>query len=289
MSSLKSKLTIILTFVFTVIILLTISSLVMVYQLGMNSQPLAQADSTNIENPFEGFTPILDSPVEQLKKLLASGDSLNTDELLGQFDSTSTVIEKRILTMEAAAETPETQAQIAKLKTDFAKYKQQFEALKTRKIENLKSTFDQLRHQLETVSVDVKNLYFNNWQDILSYSYPQTETKYMVAAIFAFTIISLLLMIGSGVYSTKAVGKSERKLTETLRAKNEEKRQFIAYVSHELKTSVSAINLSTKILKNKRTGTLNDDQQEVIKYIQDQTKRLLKMVNETKEFSKKKN
>ena len=102
MSSLKSRLTLVLLFVFIIIMILTVSSLVMVYQLGVGPQPLAQP-ATATENPFEGFTPLFDSPVEQLKNLLASKDSTNVNKLLSQFDATSKIIERRIDGMEAAA------------------------------------------------------------------------------------------------------------------------------------------------------------------------------------------
>jgi len=58
------------------------------------------------------------------------------------------------------------------------------------------------------------------------------------------------------------------------------KTHFIATVSHELKTPISAIKLSLQLLENEKTGTLNDDQRELIKSCEEDTNTLLKLVSE---------
>jgi PAS domain S-box-containing protein len=61
---------------------------------------------------------------------------------------------------------------------------------------------------------------------------------------------------------------------------NEAKTNFIATVSHELKTPISSIKLSSKLLTDDRVGDLNPEQKELIKSINDDVERLLKITGE---------
>ena len=61
---------------------------------------------------------------------------------------------------------------------------------------------------------------------------------------------------------------------------------FMATVSHELKTPISAINISLKLLKDRRIGSLNPDQENLTESIAMQTGRLLRIVNELLEYSR---
>jgi len=58
------------------------------------------------------------------------------------------------------------------------------------------------------------------------------------------------------------------------------KTNFIATISHELKTPISTIKASLQLLKNKTTGVLNEDQQQLIESIKDDSNRLLKITSE---------
>jgi PAS domain S-box-containing protein len=61
---------------------------------------------------------------------------------------------------------------------------------------------------------------------------------------------------------------------------NEAKTNFIATVSHELKTPISSIQLGLKLLDNKQTGKVNAEQQLLLDGIKDDTNRLLKITGE---------
>jgi signal transduction histidine kinase len=63
------------------------------------------------------------------------------------------------------------------------------------------------------------------------------------------------------------------------------KTNLIATVSHELKTPISSINLSLKLLEDKRIGELNEEQNNLIISMRQQSVRLSKMVNELLDFS----
>lgn len=58
------------------------------------------------------------------------------------------------------------------------------------------------------------------------------------------------------------------------------KTNFIATVSHELKTPVSAIKFSLQLLENEKTGLLNQEQHELIKSCEEDTNNLLKIISE---------
>ncbi len=61
---------------------------------------------------------------------------------------------------------------------------------------------------------------------------------------------------------------------------NEAKTNFIATISHELKTPLSSIKLSTKLLKDERVSSLNAEQKELVQSISDDAERLLKITGE---------
>ena len=58
------------------------------------------------------------------------------------------------------------------------------------------------------------------------------------------------------------------------------KTNFIATVSHELKTPISAIKMSLKLLADKRLGSLNSEQQEMVTHVEENTDRLLRLTGE---------
>lgn len=55
---------------------------------------------------------------------------------------------------------------------------------------------------------------------------------------------------------------------------------FIATISHELKTPISSIKMSLKLLEDERVGTVNEEQQKLIAHIKDDSQRLLKITGE---------
>lgn len=61
---------------------------------------------------------------------------------------------------------------------------------------------------------------------------------------------------------------------------NSAKTNFIATISHELKTPISSIKMSLQLLANNRIGILNDEQSQLIHSIEDDTARLLKITRE---------
>lgn len=63
------------------------------------------------------------------------------------------------------------------------------------------------------------------------------------------------------------------------------KTNFIATVSHELKTPISSIKMSLQLLENSATGTINNDQKQLIESIKDDSVRLLKITGELLEMS----
>ena len=58
------------------------------------------------------------------------------------------------------------------------------------------------------------------------------------------------------------------------------KTNFMAIVSHELKTPISSISLSLKLLEDERIGTLNEEQQTLIGSVKEQAGRLSKITGE---------
>jgi signal transduction histidine kinase/HAMP domain-containing protein len=61
---------------------------------------------------------------------------------------------------------------------------------------------------------------------------------------------------------------------------DEAKTNFIATVSHELKTPISAIKMSLKLLDDERVGGMNPEQKELVQHIKEDCGRLLKITSE---------
>ncbi|RFS14403.1 ATP-binding protein [Emticicia sp. C21] len=58
------------------------------------------------------------------------------------------------------------------------------------------------------------------------------------------------------------------------------KTNFIATISHELKTPISSIKMSTQLLESQKTGEINHQQKQLIDSIKDDSQRLLKITSE---------
>lgn len=63
------------------------------------------------------------------------------------------------------------------------------------------------------------------------------------------------------------------------------KTNFIATVSHELKTPLSSIKMSLKLLNDERVGQMNTEQLELLQHIQEDSNRLLKITSELLDLS----
>jgi len=61
---------------------------------------------------------------------------------------------------------------------------------------------------------------------------------------------------------------------------DEAKTNFIATISHELKTPISSLKMSLKLMEDKRYGTITNFQKELINNINDDSDRLLKITSE---------
>ncbi len=61
---------------------------------------------------------------------------------------------------------------------------------------------------------------------------------------------------------------------------DEAKTNFIATISHELKTPISSIKMSIKLIEDERVGKLNKEQSDLIDHIKDDSDRLLKITSE---------
>jgi len=66
---------------------------------------------------------------------------------------------------------------------------------------------------------------------------------------------------------------------------DEAKTNFIATVSHELKTPLSSIKMSLKLLNDERVGTMNEEQGELLNHIKEDSDRLLKITSELLDLS----
>ncbi|OFX21134.1 MAG: hypothetical protein A2033_07635 [Bacteroidetes bacterium GWA2_31_9] len=66
---------------------------------------------------------------------------------------------------------------------------------------------------------------------------------------------------------------------------DEAKTNFIATISHELKTPISTIRMCSRLLEDSRIGNMNEEQLNLIKNIKDDTERLIKITDELLDLS----
>ncbi|MBS7566886.1 PAS domain-containing protein [Mucilaginibacter sp. Bleaf8] len=67
--------------------------------------------------------------------------------------------------------------------------------------------------------------------------------------------------------------------------RDEAKTNFIATISHELKTPISSIKMSLQLLNDERVGVLNGEQQQLLTHIREDNERLLKITSELLDLS----
>lgn len=93
--------------------------------------------------------------------------------------------------------------------------------------------------------------------------------------------IQHISIIPTGETNTKIVGHVIllRNVTE-YKELDTAKTNFIATVSHEFKTPISSIKMSTQLLENQQVGNLNPEQKELVDSIKDDANRLLKITGE---------
>jgi NtrC-family two-component system sensor histidine kinase KinB len=86
--------------------------------------------------------------------------------------------------------------------------------------------------------------------------------------------------------ANKSAGKVYilKNITE-FKERDEAKTNFIATISHELKTPISAIKMSLKLLVDLRVGALNEEQEQLAKHIEEDAERLLKITSELLDLS----
>ena len=91
---------------------------------------------------------------------------------------------------------------------------------------------------------------------------------------------------GALKYASRSAGKVYvlRNITE-FKERDEAKTNFIATISHELKTPISSIKMSLKLLNDERVGNVNTEQGQLINHIKEDNDRLLKITSELLELS----
>lgn len=80
-----------------------------------------------------------------------------------------------------------------------------------------------------------------------------------------------ILFIGDVILLKNITSYKEQDLAKT---------NFIATISHELKTPIASLQMGIKLLADQRIGTLNEEQQSITKTINEETNRLSRITNE---------
>ena len=92
---------------------------------------------------------------------------------------------------------------------------------------------------------------------------------YLLISGALFLILALLFIAKFPSYIALPILKRDR-----------DKTNFIATVSHEIKTPIASIKLSTKLLEDSRIGSLNEEQKQLVQNIKEDTLRVIKITTE---------
>lgn len=103
------------------------------------------------------------------------------------------------------------------------------------------------------------------------------KAQHSARRVLYYMIISGILFL---IVSTPFIIKFPGYIAMPVMKRDSDKTNFIATVSHELKTPIASIKLSTKLLGDERIGNLNDEQKVLINNIKEETERVLKITSE---------
>lgn len=106
-------------------------------------------------------------------------------------------------------------------------------------------------------------------------SYFQLETREITIPKYTYDD-DPTVMVSADPAGEVYILKNITKFTEL----DEAKTNFIATISHELKTPISSIKMSIKLIEDERVGMLNKEQSSLINHIKDDSDRLLKITSE---------
>ncbi|HEY1060184.1 MAG TPA: ATP-binding protein [Daejeonella sp.] len=106
-------------------------------------------------------------------------------------------------------------------------------------------------------------------------SYFQLEVREITIPVYPHNEEQTLLKSGRSAGEVYIL-RNITKFTEL----DEAKTNFIATISHELKTPISAIKMSIKLIEDERVGKLNTEQLDLLNHIKDDSDRLLKITSE---------
>ncbi|MCC6281076.1 MAG: HAMP domain-containing protein [Saprospiraceae bacterium] len=120
---------------------------------------------------------------------------------------------------------------------------------------------DLLRSLLQTTTTDALKIYYNEKE-----SYFQKETIAVRVERPNFPADAGAVILLKNITAFKELDQA--------------KTNFIATISHELKTPISSIKMSLSLLEDKRVGALNEEQQKLLAHIRGDSQRLLNITGE---------
>jgi signal transduction histidine kinase len=111
---------------------------------------------------------------------------------------------------------------------------------------------------------------------------PLNEFSEAIKAISRKNYKQRLHFEGNDEFSELATSFNEMAtvLNTEFKERDDAKTNFIATISHELKTPISSIKMSLQLIEDERVGPMNREQQELVEHIKDDCSRLLKITSE---------
>jgi signal transduction histidine kinase len=286
MSVFKLTITTTLKLIISIILIFGLVNLVLLYQFGIDSNFPIGKGIKNLEFPLSMLQTLNSFDTLHKKEYGSNSDSLNMNIFITRFSNFLESLQSNLVVLDSLATDPEEVKQVELLNASYIKYQTLYNTLSSDMDKGTTPSVKTVQQQFEKVGMNIEDTYQTSLNIVLAHLYQNgLQKKSIITIIFIITGLSLLLMISSGFYSTRIIKQSEKKLAQAYENRDREKRQFIRYLSHELNTTVSTINLSTRLLSDKRSGRLNKNQKELIGTIENQSKRLLKMVKETRQHS----
>lgn len=127
--------------------------------------------------------------------------------------------------------------------------------------------------------------YIEEQHILASEQLPRDYFHMMLMLVALFVFLGLLLFLTARHYAVRKIRPMQAIMDD--RAKFEESRsQFFASVSHELKTPLTSIVMGAELLQNPAVGELNEDQQELVSTIMEDSFTLTTLITNMLQMTK---
>jgi two-component system, NtrC family, sensor histidine kinase KinB len=271
MRSVRSKIFSGVLFLSLIIVTLIVLAVIFINQLAQNSKGTIVDNYRTIDysmSMLESLNEMYYIIIESKNSSLVSSDSLNL-----VFNKARTKFENN-LTDEISNITEQGEKELVTLlQKQYKEFQNEFNKRNiNRGAVDIVKSYSQLRSSIQKI-------YSLNMSSILK---KNSDVEVKARQVITYTIIAGGLSV---LITLFFILTFHGQIVKPLEERDAAKTKLISTVSHEMKTPISSINLTLKLLEDSRVGSLNKEQTELVQSIKDQNNRLSRVINEILNYS----